>query len=166
MVSWYALEDGRFWTLLTSVFSHNQLFHLLINMLVLYSFAPFMIDVLGNRRFLFFYLTAGISGSFFHCLTSMALLHHPELPALGASGAIAGVILLFSLLFPKQRLLFFGIIPIRALWGALLFVGIDLWGLIAQSSGGGLPIGHGAHLGGALVGLLYFFRLKSHFRYY
>ena len=76
--------------------------------------------------------------------------------ALGASGALAGVILLFSLAFPKERLYILGLIPIPAIFGALAFVGLDIWGLVAQSKGGGLPIGHGAHLGGALAGGIYF----------
>jgi membrane associated rhomboid family serine protease len=41
--------------------------------------------------------------------------------------------------------------------GALAFIGLDVWGLIAQAEGGGLPIGHGAHLGGAFTGILYYF---------
>ncbi len=48
-------------------------------------------------------------------------------------------------------------IPVPALVGALLFVGLDVWGLVAQSAGGGLPIGHGAHLGGAACGALFYF---------
>ena len=64
--------------------------------------------------------------------------------------------MVFSLLFPKQKLLLFGIIPVSAILGALIFVGLDIWGLIAQAEGGGLPIGHGAHLGGALSGFLYY----------
>ena len=45
--------------------------------------------------------------------------------------------------------------------GAILFVGLDVWGVIAQAGGGGLPIGHGAHLGGALAGLIYYFVLRA-----
>ncbi len=40
--------------------------------------------------------------------------------------------------------------------GAFLFIGLDVWGLVAQSGGGGLPIGHGAHLGGAITGIIYY----------
>ena len=76
--------------------------------------------------------------------------------ALGASGAIAGLVLVFSLIFPREKILLMGIIPVPALFGALAFVGLDLWGLTAQAHGGGLPIGHGAHLGGALTGMLYY----------
>jgi membrane associated rhomboid family serine protease len=63
---------------------------------------------------------------------------------------------LFALLYPREKLLLFGIIPLPAMFGALAFVGLDVWGVVAQAQGGGLPIGHGAHLGGALTGLLYY----------
>ena len=88
---------------------------------------------------------------------SYEILHEPDIPALGASGAVAGVILLFSLMYPKQKILLLGIIPLPAITGALVFIGLDLWGLIAQAEGGGLPIGHGAHLSGAMVGIIYYF---------
>jgi rhomboid-like protein len=156
LVSWDALMRGRWWVLISSVFSHNALFHLFINMYVLNSFGNVMVQALGLGKFIVFYTLAGLSGSVFHALLSAQLLGEPALPALGASGAIAGIILLFSLMFPKEKILLLGIIPLSAIWGALLLVGIDLWGLIAQTRGGGLPIGHGAHLGGALVGIIYF----------
>lgn len=156
LVSWSAVTSGRFWTLLTSVFSHNMLFHLLINMYVFFGFGSAMERVLGSKKFLFFYLMAGLVGSLGHCLVSSLILKAPEIPALGASGAVSGVILVFSLMFPREKLLILGIIPIPAIFGALLFVGLDIWGLIAQSRGSSLPIGYGAHLGGAMAGLLYY----------
>lgn len=156
LVSWDALMQGRVWVLLTSVFSHNMFFHIFLNMLVLVSFGITLERTLGSLRFLRFYLFAGIIASLAHSLISAWLLDRPELPALGASGAIAGVVMVFALLYPRERILLFGIIPIPALWGALAFVALDLWGLFAQAGGGGLPIGHGAHLGGALSGVLYY----------
>jgi membrane associated rhomboid family serine protease len=157
LVSWSGLLDGRVWILITSVFSHSMFWHLLINMIVLYSFGPVMVQILGPRRFLIFYFLAGLISSLSHAMVSNFILHQPDLPALGASGAISAVILLFALIFPKQKILLFGIIPIPALIGALLFIGLDVWGLSAQAQGGGLPIGHGAHLGGALTGIIYYF---------
>lgn len=157
LISWQALQEGRFWTLLTSAFSHNMFWHFFMNMYVLASFGPIMERTLGRSRFLIFYLTAGVLSSLCHGLVSAFILHEPNLPALGASGAISGVILLFSLLYPRQTILIFGLIPIPAVGGALLFVGLDIWGLIAQAEGGGLPIGHGAHLGGAFTGIMYYF---------
>lgn len=156
MVSWLHLQDGYYWTLLTSVFSHNLLWHFLLNMFVLQSFGTILEDVLGVRRFLSFYLVAGIVSSLSHCLVSAFVIHQPNIPALGASGAISGLVLVFSLLFPKERILIFGLIPVPALFGALAFIGLDLWGLSAQAHGGGLPIGHGAHLGGAFTGIIYY----------
>jgi membrane associated rhomboid family serine protease len=157
LVSWDSLAEGRVWTLITSVFSHNMLFHLLINMFVLRSFGPILEKVLGAKSFLQFYFIAGIISSLSHAVVSNYIMNSPDLPALGASGAIAGIILVFSLLFPKERLLLFGIIPLPAIFGAIAFVGLDIWGLLAQSQGGGLPIGHGAHLGGAFTGVIYYF---------
>lgn len=108
-----------------------------------------------------FYLAAGVIGSLSHALVSEIILHQPGQYAVGASGAIAGLILLFALMFPKEKIYFFGVIPIPALFGALAFIGLDLWGVVAQSQGGGLPIGHGAHLGGAFTGVAYYFYLRS-----
>lgn len=160
LVSTDALLEGRIWTLLTSVFSHNLPFHLLINMLVFYSFGRVIEDILGPKRFLSLYLMAGIAGSLSHCLTSSLLLSNSNLPALGASGAISGILVVFSFMFPKQLIFIFGLIPIPAMLGTIIFVGLDLVGLFTQAAGSSVPIGHGAHLGGALAGFIYFRFLK------
>lgn len=163
-VSWDLVVHGRIWVLMTSVFSHNMLIHLAINMFVLMSFGNLLERILGRWRFLLFYLFAGLIGSLSHVFTSYYLMDDPTQPAVGASGAIAGLILLFSLIFPREKLLVFGVLPVPAFFGALAFIGIDLWGLMAQAKGGGLPIGHGAHLGGAFAGLLYFMFYKMRAR--
>ncbi|RME14766.1 MAG: rhomboid family intramembrane serine protease [Bdellovibrio sp.] len=157
LISADRLHQGNYWPLLASVFSHNWFLHFLINMLVLLSFGGIVERALGSLRFILFYLLAGIVSSVSHALTSEYFLGNPHIPALGASGAIAGVVLLFSLMFPTNLILIFGLIPVPAIVGALAFVGIDIWGLVAQTQGGGLPIGHGAHLGGAFAGVLYYF---------
>ncbi|MCB0364915.1 MAG: rhomboid family intramembrane serine protease [Bdellovibrionaceae bacterium] len=156
LVSWEALQQGRGWVLLTSAFSHLHFFHFFINMYVLLGFGSFLEKTLGRLRFLVFYLIAGVVGSLAHAMVSAFYLGDPSLPALGASGALAGVILVFSLLFPREKILIMGIIPVPAIFGAALFIGLDIWGLVAQSEGGGLPIGHGAHLGGSFTGIIYY----------
>ncbi|MBP6014465.1 MAG: rhomboid family intramembrane serine protease [Alphaproteobacteria bacterium] len=156
LVSWDGLMAGRYWTLLTSEFSHLLFLHFFLNMYVLASFGPIVEHTIGSTRFLMFYVLAAIVASVSHAAVSAFLLNKPELPALGASGAISGVILLFSFLYPRARLLLFGFIPMPALVGAFAFVGLDVAGLIWQVEGGGLPIGHGAHLGGAITGILYY----------
>ncbi len=157
LVSYTAIADGRYWTLLTSVFSHNTIMHLLLNLFVLKSFGTVIEQILGTARFVTFYLIAGIFSSLCHALVSAYLLGELNLPALGASGAISGIVIIFCFLFPKEKILLLGIVPVPAYIGALLFIGLDVWGLVAQAEGGGLPIGHGAHLGGALVGIIYCF---------
>lgn len=156
-VSWLGLREGHYWTLFTSVFSHSAFLHLFINMYVLYGFGIALRSLLGRTQFLLFYLLAGVTGSFMHAVLSLLYTNSPAQPALGASGAIAGIILFFSLSFPREKLLLLGFIPISARWAAVLLVFLDLWGLSAQSQGGGLPIGHGAHLGGAVIGVVYYF---------
>lgn len=160
LVSYTALSEWRIWTLVTSIFSHNMLWHIFINMLVFFNFGIVVENYLGSMRFLIFYLVAGVVASISHSLVCAFILHQPDLPALGASGAIAGVILLFALLYPKQKIFLFGIVPLPAIWAAVLFVGLDAYGLFTQTRGSATPIGYGAHLGGALVGILYFGILK------
>jgi rhomboid-like protein len=164
LVSWNGLADGRYWTLLTSAFSHTLFLHIFLNMFVLQSFGPVVQSVLGFKRFAMFYFAAAIISSFSHAAVSAFVVGKPGLPALGASGAVSGVIILFSLMFPTQKILLLGFIPVPAVVGGMIFIGLDLWGLWAQAEGGGLPIGHGAHLGGALTGILYFLVLLRQMR--
>jgi membrane associated rhomboid family serine protease len=164
LVSTEHLKEGHWWTLVSSVFSHMEMWHLAINMFVLWSFGIVLEQFWGTRTFLRFYFAAGVVGSACHCLASAYLMNEPGIPALGASGAVSGLLLAYALHFPRAKILLFGIIPMPALVGVLAFVGLDLWGLIEQSKGGGLSIGHGAHLGGALAGaLMWFFHLRRHY---
>ena len=152
MVSTDRLVHGLWWTLLTAAFSHQELWHFLLNMVVLWSFGTVLERLLGSRLFVVFFLVSAIVSSASHCLVSSLLLHDDRIAALGASGAVSAVLIAFSLAFPRNKILLFGIVPIPAIAGAALFVAIDLWGLFAQTRGAALPIGHGAHLGGALCG--------------
>jgi len=164
LVSTHRIEAGMWWTLVTAAFSHRELWHLALNMIVLWSFGSVMERLIGIRVFTGFYLVAAVVSSVSHCFVSSVLMGDDRLAALGASGAVSGVLMAFALLFPRHKILLFGVVPIPALIGALLFVAIDVWGLVAQTKGGALPIGHGAHLGGALCGALFwFFYLRGRF---
>ncbi len=162
LVSTTHVMHGLVWTLLTAAFSHSEFWHLAINMFVLWSFGTVLERLWGTRKFVVFYVIAAVVASICHCFVSTVLIGNSDIPALGASGAVSGLLLAYALLFPRHKILLMGIIPVPALIGVLAFVGIDLWGLFAQTRGGGLPIGHGAHLGGALAGaVMYFFWLRS-----
>jgi membrane associated rhomboid family serine protease len=157
VVSSGRLAEGRLWTLLTAAISQAAFFHLLLNMIVLHSFGGVVERLMGSRRFVWFYLSAAVFSSLCHCFTSSALMDRGDVGALGASGVMSGLLLIFALLFPKRKILVFGVMPVPALFGALGFIALDVWGLIAQSQGSGLPIGHSAHLGGSLLGALVYF---------
>jgi membrane associated rhomboid family serine protease len=164
LVSTLHIVHGRMWTLVTAAFSHSEIWHLAINMFVLWSFGTVLERMWGTRIFVFFYLAAAVISSISHCAVSSFLMGRDDIFALGASGAVSGLLLAYALHFPRHKILLFGIVPVPALAGVLAFVGLDLWGLMMQGRGGGLPIGHGAHLGGALAGaLMYFLYLRSTF---
>ena len=153
LVSWGHLAHGYFWTLLTSAFSHEAVWHIAFNMMMLYSFGTVLVHRWGSRRFLAFYLAAAIVASLAHVGVGWLIGRHEA--ALGASGATSALLAAFTVFHPRHKILIFAIIPMTAYVGTALFVGLDVWGLVAQSTGGGLAIGHGAHLGGAAFGFVY-----------
>lgn len=156
LVSPLHIKAGYYWTLLTAAFSHENPFHLVFNMMVLFSFGGLLEKFFGMRRFLTLYLGAALFSSIMHCATSAFLIHKMDTNALGASGALTAVLMVFAMVWPKQKILLFGLIPVPALLGVGGLVLLDIWGLVAQTRGGGLPIGHSAHLGGSVFGFCYF----------
>ena len=160
LVSWKALVEGRWWTLITSVFSHNLLFHLFLNMYFLYNFGLLVESHIGTHSFLALFFFSGVLGSLSHCFFSHYFFGNSDLKALGASGAISGLLIFFALTFPWRPVYLFGLIPIPAAVAIFLFVILDVWGLISQINGKMAPIGFGAHLGGSLAGCSYYFFKK------
>ena len=142
---------------LTAQFLHGGWMHIIGNMWVLWIFGPALEDRLGSLRFLFFYLLVGLGAMVVHVLINAG----STVPAIGASGAIAGVMGAYTLLFPRARILFFipiFIFPFFFEWPAILF-GL-FWfliqllqgtqDLIAFNVGGG--VAWWAHVGGFLIG--------------
>jgi membrane associated rhomboid family serine protease len=149
--SWTHLSTGRIWTLLTAAFSHNDLFHIALNMLVFLSFAPVLEARWGKRRFLYFYLSSAVFSSFL--MASMPLLGVRDLPGLGASGAVMAITTSYAIYYPRNVILIWGILPAPAWLIVAAFAFFDLKGLLTQINGGNTGIGHAAHLGGILFGL-------------
>jgi membrane associated rhomboid family serine protease len=134
-------------TLLTSLFIHASLFHVLGNMLYLWIFGNNIEDTLGPFRFILFYIACGLAAG----LTQIAATPGSKLPMVGASGAIAGVLGAYWVLFPRARvetLIFVFIVPVPA--GVVL----GLW-FVAQLLNVGLGGGVAwfAHIGGFLAGI-------------
>lgn len=144
-------------TLFTAMFLHANLLHLGGNMLYLWVFGDNVEDRMGHMRFVVFYLLSGLGGSLVHIATDPL----SRIPSIGASGAIAGVLAGYLVLFPKapvRTLLFLG--PFITVTRVSAFLLIGLWFLVQLLSGlaelGG-SVGGGvafwAHIGGFVVGL-------------
>lgn len=160
------VTDGYFWTLLTSAFVHLNPTHLFVNMLSLFFIGNLVEQIIGRKRFVWFYLLAGVVASIVFVALAYAapyVLYGPQIfgsvteSAVGASGAIFGLAALLTVLLPKLRVLVFFVIPMY-LWIAMIVLLFGLWILSAV---GGLPIGNTAHFGGLLLGLAYGFYLRS-----
>ena len=163
--------NGRYlWTLLLHIFSHGGFFHLLVNMFALFSLGTLAEKIIGKKRFIWFYLIAGLFAGILSILLSgffgfgfwEKVFGSPEVYMLGASGAIFGVAGLFVVLLPRLR---FGIIfiPFFSLPAYMMipFVLVIMW---IASIGAGLPLGNVAHFGGFLAGLVYGFYLKIKYK--
>ncbi len=146
--------EVAFLPLLTSMFLHSGLAHIAGNMLFLWIFGDNVEDYLGHLSYLFFYLVCGIGAGLLHILFKW----NSTVPALGASGAISGVMGAYLLLYPRERILtlvFIFLVPIPAViilgyWFLLQFLaGISALG--ATASGG---VAWWAHVGGFLLGML------------
>ncbi|MBI5588388.1 MAG: rhomboid family intramembrane serine protease [Deltaproteobacteria bacterium] len=137
-------------TLFTAMFVHGGLLHLAGNMLFLWIFGDNVEDTLGHFRFVLFYLASGVIASLAH----IAMEPSSTLPMIGASGAIAGVLGAYFILFPRAKILtlvFLLFFVTVARIPAVVFLGIwFLFQLLSSGSGGG--IAWYAHIGGFVAG--------------
>ncbi len=140
------------WTFLTSMFMHGGFFHIFANMFSLFFIGSLVEKILGAKRYLWFYLFSGLFASLFFVLMSLFWTADFNAYAVGASGALFGLIGLLVLLTPNLSVyLMFIPIPIKMKYAAPGIL-IVLW-LI--SIAGNVPIGNTAHLGGLICGLIY-----------
>lgn len=143
-------------TLLTSMFMHGGWAHILGNMLYLWIFGDNLEDRLGHRRFLLFYLLVGLLASLAHVFTSVLIGDNLQIPSLGASGAIAGVLGGYLLLFPRRRvtvILLRIITQVRAIFAVGLWFVLQLVGGLGVLAGGSDGVAYAAHIGGFIAGL-------------
>lgn len=143
----------QLWRLITYQFLHGDVFHLVFNMLALYIFGPFLEGAWGSRAFIKFYLICGAAGGILYSLLVLAGVM-PAGMMVGASGAIYGVTAAVAYLFPRQRILVMGIIPMTMRWLVVLFIISSFLGLVRGENVGG-ELGHLTGLGAGFVYVLY-----------
>jgi rhomboid family protein len=152
---------NHYYTALTSMFLHGGIMHLAGNMLFLWIFGDNVEDAMGHIPYLIFYLICGIGAGALHIWFNP----YSNMPMVGASGAISGVLGAYLLLYPKARVdvaLVLIIIVRMFTWPA--WVVLSAWmafqifgGLLSASTGGG--IAYWAHIGGFIVGIVLTFPL-------
>ena len=161
-VSSYFTLGQQLFPFLSFMFLHGGFLHLLMNMWFLYIFGDNVEDKLGHFRYILFYLLCGFASGASH----LVLNWHSQIPTIGASGAIAGVMGAYMILYPRSRVLtlipiffFFPIVEIPAVF----FLGI--WFIFqflsAAASGGQGGIAWWAHIGGFIFGIIFLKLLLS-----
>jgi membrane associated rhomboid family serine protease len=154
------LDSPPWWaTVVTSMFLHGGILHIAFNMLFLWIFGNNVEDSMGRARFIAFYLLGGVVAAY----TQALLTASSTVPAIGASGAIAGVLGGYLLLFPRARvltlvliILFVTVIEIPAaillaIWFVLQF--LPALGQVTTTAAGGEGVAYWAHVGGFVFGL-------------
>jgi membrane associated rhomboid family serine protease len=165
----YYIDSPRFefWQLLTHMFMHGGVWHLVLNMYGLFLFGTILERVWGTQKFLFYYFATGFGAAFLYLLVEglkykvnlgtffpfTAGFHIPSIPVVGASGAVFGILIAFAMLFPNTELyLIFIPFPIKAKYLIGGYVAYELFRGLQFSPDS--QIAHFAHLGGALFGFI------------
>jgi membrane associated rhomboid family serine protease len=147
-------------TLLTSMFMHGSLMHLLGNMLFLWIFGDNVEDDLSHGRYAAFYLVTGVIASLSHVVSTVVFADNPFIPSLGASGAISGVMGGYLVLHPQRRV---RVIMFRMLTDVPGYVAVGLWflfqlisafGMIGLGPQAGGGVAFMAHIGGFIAGVV------------
>lgn len=141
------IKAGEQYRMITSGFLHADWFHFAFNMFSFYSFATFLTQEFSTINFLLIYFGSMVIGSL---LTYYIHKTEPYYSAIGASGAVTGIIYCAILLYPEIELRLFFAIPIPGYIFAFLYLGYSIYGMKGRYDN----IGHTAHLGGAIGGLL------------
>jgi membrane associated rhomboid family serine protease len=152
------LTGFRIWQLVTYLFLHGGVFHILFNMLTLWMFGVELERMWGSRFFAKYYFVAGVGAGLTQIMASLlpfgplASLYYAQ--TIGASGAIYGLLLAYAMYFPHRQIMFWGVFPIQVRYFVLIMGAISLLSAADGASG----VAHMAHLGGIAFGYLY---LKS-----
>ena len=135
----------RPWTFVTYMFVHGGLWHIVFNMITLAFFGPRVEAQLGSGRFIVLYFLSGLGGALLSFMTPMAAI-------VGASGAIFGVELAYAMIWPRDKILIWGVLPVEARW---LVIGQTAYSVWAGFGGYGGGVAHFAHLGGYVAAFIF-----------
>ena len=163
----WPINDPNFkpYQLFTHMFTHANLSHIFFNMFNLWMFGRILENVWGSKKFLAFYFICGLAAAAAHL--AVQYLTGGYSFAVGASGAVMGVMVAFAYTFPNTKLMFiFFPVPIKAKWIIMAMIAFDLFGGLGYTGGDG--IAHWAHLGGAAAGfvIVYYWNKTDRQKFY
>lgn len=143
----------HFWQPVTYMFMHGGWEHIIFNMFTLWMFGRFIERDLGSRRFLLYYMVCGIGAGLIQLLVCHLTGAPLNVPTVGASGAIYGLLLAFGMLHPNDIIMpLLPPIPMKAKWAVLIFMGLELFLGLRSFNSLADNVAHFAHLGGMLWG--------------
>jgi len=146
------IRDGFVWQLATYLFLHGGFGHILWNMLALWMFGADLEGAWGTRRFLQFYFFCGIGAGICVVLFNYILpWGNPQVPTIGSSGAIFGILMAYAMLYPTRTILFAFLIPIQVKYFVMIIGAIAFLSSFQVNNG----VSEFAHLGGLLFGYLF-----------
>lgn len=147
----YVVVENRWWQLLTYMFAHANLWHLLFNMLGLFFFGVQLERRIGSNEFLLFYLLSGVlAGAFSLLVYWFTGAYYVWL--VGASGAVFAVLLGYATYYPTSTILIFGIIPVKAPVLIIGYAAIEIFNMLTRNRGN---VAHLTHLAGFGFAYLY-----------
>lgn len=152
----------RFWTPITYMFMHADIWHILFNMLWFYWFGQIFEEYLGKKRTLGLYFMGGLAGAFLFVFSYnvFPIFTHVNAAAsnylLGASASVMAIMVATATLLPDYTFNLILIGPVKLKWLVLFFIVLDFLGITGLNAGGEL-----SHLGGALIGFLYIKQLQK-----
>ncbi len=155
------LQGKYLWTFVTSMFMHGSFFHIFANMFSLFFIGSLVEKILGVKRYFYFYMLSGLLAGVFFVFSSFLFPADLNTFAVGASGALFGLVGLLVLLTPNLPVFIMFIpIPIKMKYAGPGIL-IVLWFI---SIAGNVPIGNTAHFGGLIVGIVYGLYLKNKYK--
>jgi membrane associated rhomboid family serine protease len=152
LTPYLVVREREIWQVATYMFLHGGVWHILINMLVLFIFGSRLEHRVGSSEFLLYYFITGVGAG----IATVAVnwyIGMAMVPVVGASGAIFGVMLAFATFFPDTTIFVNFFIPLPARIAVLVFVGLELVFMFVATRSG---VAHLTHLAGFLFGYLYF----------
>jgi len=146
LVSRAVWSDFMIWQPFTYLFFHGNIWHILINMFVLWMFGSELENTWGKKNFLKYYFMTGVGAGLVTCLFNLL----SDVPVVGASGAVYGILLAYGLTFPNRTVYLYGLVPIKSIWFVIAIGALAFFSSFREAT----QISHLTHISGMAIGYI------------